>query len=99
MVSAQGEAPIEVARVPLPGNKVHLRMECDLKDGADSVSFAYSFDGKSWMPIGKPHQLRYDLVHFMGCRFGLFNFATKSPGGYVDFDSFRVSDKRTLSAP
>jgi hypothetical protein len=29
----------------------------------------------------------------MGYRFGLFNFATKTPGGYADFDYFRVSDK------
>jgi beta-xylosidase len=27
--------------------------------------------------------------HFMGYRFGLFNFATKKTDGYVDFDFFR----------
>jgi hypothetical protein len=48
-------------------------------------------DGKNWTQIGQPMQLRYDLNHFMGCRFGLFNFATKAAGGYADFDFFRLS--------
>ncbi|MGV3616482.1 MAG: glycoside hydrolase 43 family protein [Fimbriimonas sp.] len=92
MVNKSGESPTEVARVPFNGDKVHLRMECDFRDGADTVTFAYSLDDKHWMPIGRPHKLAYDLVHFMGCRFGLFNFATKSPGGHVDFDAFRVGN-------
>lgn len=99
MVSTDGGTPTEVESIPLAGDKVHLRMECDFKDQADRVYFAYSLDGKRWASIGKPHALRYDLVHFMGCRFGLFNFATKSPGGHVDFDSFHISGKRTLSVP
>ncbi len=93
---ANEASPTEVASMPLQGDKVHLRMECDFKDQKDLVRFAYSLDGKAWTPIGKPHRLRYDLVHFMGCRFGLFNHATKTPGGHVDFDSFRVGDKLTL---
>ena len=35
----------------------------------------------------------YDIPHFMGYRFGLFNFATKTAGGFVDFDYMRLSDK------
>jgi hypothetical protein len=34
--------------------------------------------------------LRYELSHFMGCRFGLFNWATKESGGSADFDFFRI---------
>jgi hypothetical protein len=37
--------------------------------------------------------MAYTLPHFMGYRFGLFNYATKSPGGFVDFNYFRISDK------
>ena len=37
----------------------------------------------------------YTLPHFVGYRFALFNFATKSAGGFVDFDYFRVSGKLT----
>jgi hypothetical protein len=32
--------------------------------------------------------LRYTLHHFMGCRIGLFHYATRKTGGYVDVDCF-----------
>jgi hypothetical protein len=31
----------------------------------------------------------------MGYRFGLFNYATKTSGGYVDFDWFHIANERT----
>lgn len=31
-------------------------------------------------------------------RFGLFNYATKTPGGYADFDYFRISDQISAAA-
>jgi len=52
-----------------------------------------SLDGKSWSPIGGELKMAYTLPHFMGYRFGLFNYATKTPGGVVYFDYFRVSEK------
>ena len=97
MVAKEGDAPTEEASVPLKDDHVFLRIECDFKDRADMARFAYGFDGKSWTPIGRPFHLRYDLVHFMGCRFGLFNCATKTAGGHVDFDFFHVGDRLTLS--
>ena len=30
----------------------------------------------------------YTLDHFMGYRIGLYNYATKSLGGYADFEYF-----------
>jgi hypothetical protein len=40
--------------------------------------------------------MEYTLMeHFMGYRFGLFNYATKSPDGYADFDFFHISDQIT----
>jgi len=33
------------------------------------------------------------MPHFMGYRFGLFNYATRTPGGFVDFDYFHINDK------
>jgi len=35
----------------------------------------------------------YAIPHFMGYRFGLFNYATEHPGGYADFDWFRIKYK------
>lgn len=93
MVSAETHPPVEVARVQLTQSRVFLKAECDFKNLVDTARFYYSLDGKSWTPIGKPLKMRYTLAHFMGYRFGLFNYATKEAGGYADFDFFRVSDR------
>ncbi len=45
------------------------------------------------MPIGPKLKMAYTLPHFMGYRFGLFNYATKIAGGYADFDYFHIKDK------
>lgn len=95
MVSAQTEPATEVARVPLTQARVFLRAECDFKERADTARFFYSLDGAAWTRIGNELKMRYTLPHFMGYRFGLFNYATKTPGGHADFDFFRISDKTT----
>jgi beta-xylosidase len=59
--------------------------------GAPEVArFAYSLDGKSWTPIGRPSRLAYTFPHFMGYRYALFYYSTKTAGGRVDFDYYRV---------
>jgi beta-xylosidase len=93
MASAATRPPAEMERVPLTQTNVFLRAECDFKDRADKARFFYSLDGKSWTAIGSQLKMSYTLPHFMGYRFGLFNFATKTPGGYADFDYFRVTGK------
>jgi beta-xylosidase len=95
MVSATSGAPEEVQSVPLSQPVVYLKVECDFKDRVDRASFLYSLDGRNWTAIGKPLPMAYTLPHFMGYRFALFNFATKSTGGWVDFDYFRVSPALT----
>ena len=69
---------------------VYLKADCDFRDRADKARFYYSLDGKDWKPIGSTLRMAYTLPHFMGYRYGLFNYATKSAGGYVDFDYFRI---------
>jgi len=93
MVSAKSGSPVVVQSIPQTGKTVHLKAECDFKDRADTARFFYSLDGKSWTSIGTELKMSYTLPHFMGYRFGLFNYATKTPGGFADFDFFRVSDK------
>lgn len=91
MVSAESDSPVEIERVPLAQPKaVFLRADCNFKDGADKADFFYSLDGKTWTAIGKTLKMVYTLPHFMGYRFGLFNFATQTSGGFVDFDFFRL---------
>ena len=93
MVGAGNGIAAEEEKVPFSGKAVHLRINCDFKNKADKAGFQYSLDGRKWTDIGKPWKMSYTLPHFMGYRFGLFNFATKSAGGSADFDYFRVSDK------
>lgn len=93
MVSTESGKAVEVQRVPLSKDKVYLKADCNFKDLADTASFSFSLDGKSWTPIGSKLKMAYTLPHFMGYRFGLFNYATKSAGGFVDFDFFRIEEK------
>jgi len=90
MVSAASGQVVEVQRIPLKQKAVYLKAECDFRDRKDIATFSYSLDGKTWNPIGEPLKMSYTLPHFMGYRFGLFNYATKETGGHVDFDWFRV---------
>ncbi|MFN8093841.1 MAG: hypothetical protein U0599_16790 [Vicinamibacteria bacterium] len=91
MVTAEPGGPVEAQRVPLAAKSVHLRVECDFQDLADTACFSYSLDGRTWTAIGAPLKMKYTLPHFMGYRFALFAFATKTLGGSADFDYFRVS--------
>ena len=95
MISAKSEKPEEIASIPLTQKTVFLKIDCDFKGRTDKAYFYYSLNGKDWSAIGEPLKMVYDIPHFMGYRFGLFNFATKSVGGFVDFDFFRLSDKIT----
>ncbi|WP_243348403.1 glycoside hydrolase 43 family protein [Parabacteroides sp. FAFU027] len=93
MVSGESNKPTELQSIPLSQNKVYLKIECDFRNRVDIAKFFYSLDGKSWNVIGGPLHMQYSLEHFMGYRFGLFNYATQNVGGYADFDYFRISDK------
>jgi beta-xylosidase len=95
MVSAETGSPREVECVPLNQEIVFLKVDCDFRNRSDKAYFYYSGDGKKWIAIGRPLKMAYTLPHFMGYRFALFNFATKTSGGFVDFDYFRVSDNLT----
>ena len=78
-------------KIPLVGSKIFLKAVCDYKDMKDQARFYYSLDGNSWNAIGEPLEMKYTLTHFMGYRFGLFNYATESTGGSADFDYFKIS--------
>ncbi|UCG49891.1 MAG: glycoside hydrolase 43 family protein [Phycisphaerales bacterium] len=93
MVSARYNRPEEVESIALTQPTVYLKIDCDFRDRTDKAYFYHSLDGKTWTKIGSVLQMAYTLPHFMGYRFGLFNFATKTAGGFVDFDFFRVSDE------
>jgi len=90
MVSADSDHPEEIASVPLSGKTVHLKVECEFEPAPEVARFSYSLDGRSWTPIGRPSGLFYTFPHFMGYRFALFFYSTKTAGGRVDFDYYRI---------
>ncbi|WP_082591401.1 family 43 glycosylhydrolase [Duganella sp. Root198D2] len=115
MVSADAGPLEEFASIPLSGNTVHLRVECEFESAPDDARFgidghsvkiygkpgkpevarfSYSLDGKSWTAIGRPSRLTYTFPHFMGYRYALFYYSTKSAGGRVDFDYYRTGRSR-----
>jgi len=91
-------AGAESARIPLTKNVIYLKAEGDFSVADNNATspgnFFYSYDGANWEKLGDTLNMNYSIAnHFMGYRFGLYNFAKKSEGGYVDFDFFRISDK------
>ncbi len=81
----------EKERVALDKNKVYLRLDCDFTDRVDQATFHYSLDKRTWTKLGSDFKMVYNLRHFMGNRFGIFNYATKASGGWVDVDFFEYS--------
>jgi beta-xylosidase len=96
MVSAGSGKPVEVQKIPLTQNNVYLKIDCDFTNQKDEAKFSYSLDGIVWNSIGNILKMIYDIPHFMGYRFGLFNYATKNTGGYADFDFFHITDNSIL---
>jgi beta-xylosidase len=90
MVNAQSGKPVEIQSIHVNQRTIFLKAECDFREKKDVALFYYSLDGNEWRPIGNQLKMEYSMPHFMGYRFGLFNYASKNPGGYVDFDWFRI---------
>ncbi|MDR1370970.1 MAG: xylan 1,4-beta-xylosidase, partial [Dysgonamonadaceae bacterium] len=57
--------------------------------------FYYSFDNITYTPLAPEFELKYTYDFFVAPRFGLFNFATQSLGGYVDIDWFTTEETFT----
>ncbi len=76
---------------------LYLRVDADFRPngkggGNDLATFYYSTDGLQWTKIGSDYHLRFDWRRFfMGAKFGIFCYATKQTGGWVDVDAFRLS--------
>ena len=73
---------------------IYLRLDGDFQPGHNDVAnFYYSLDGEQWNKIGSEnYRMIFDYRRFfMGSKFGIFNYATKKAGGYVDVDEFCYS--------
>lgn len=93
MLNAASGKPEEVSREKLTGEIVYLKAQCDFRDLRDIATFYYSYDGTTWTSFGSALKMSYTLPHFMGYRFGLFNYATANTGGFVDFDFFNIKNE------
>ena len=93
IVEYQGKS--QKASVPISQNKVYLRIDMDFTNQTDKATFYYSLDGTTWKSIGSTLSMSYTLGMFVGYRFSLFNYATKSSGGYADFDWFKIGKDYT----
>ncbi|WP_309111640.1 family 43 glycosylhydrolase [Saccharothrix sp.] len=98
---ATAETFVPGTAVPLgDATTVHLKgdAEFDAPTGQGWTTFHYSLDGLTWHRLGDrvgPQTLDGSLTHFMGHRWGLFNYATAQAGGQVDFDHYLLSDTLT----
>ena len=91
----------EKEQVELNQDIIYLRIEGDFTPKRDIATFYYSLDNKEWKKIGTDFKMRFDYTKlFMGSKFAIFNYATKSLGGYVDVDCFdyeRADDRVTIN--
>lgn len=74
--------------VAVDNSTVYLKARASY--GKSTATFGYSFDGKSFEPLGNTLHMEFNLDVFTGNKICLFNYATKTLGGYVDFDWFRM---------
>lgn len=82
----------EKERIELLQNIIYLRIDGDFNLNKDNATFYYSLDNKEWKQIGTEIKMYFDYRKlFMGTRFSIFNYATKSLGGYIDVDYFDYS--------
>ncbi|XXH04261.1 hypothetical protein Hte_010675 [Hypoxylon texense] len=71
------------------GGKVYLRCNVNINPGAGRTgTFSYSTDGTKFTNLGTAFALTTDWHYFLGYRWGIFNYATKTLGGFVTVSSF-----------
>jgi beta-xylosidase len=78
-----------VDSVAMIDNTIYLRATAYY--GTSTAYFYYSFDNHNFTKLGSPLFMQFNLSIFTGNKFCLFNYATVSTGGFVDFDWFRIN--------
>ncbi len=77
------------ATANITGRKVWLRVSMDARaSGTKLAQFYYSTDGTGFTQLGPSASLSSAWQIFVGYRFGIFNFATKTLGGSVLVSQF-----------
>lgn len=77
-----------------PQQLIYLKLHGNFNPDKDLATFSYSLDGENWKTIGRDIKMIFDYRrHFMGSKFAIFNYATKSLGGYIDVDWFKYDEE------
>lgn len=93
IVEYQGKT--QKASVAIDQNKVYFRIDMDFTNQTDKATFYYSLDSTTWKSIGSTLSMSYTLGMFVGYRYALFNYASKTAGGYADFAWFKIGKDYT----
>ncbi|WP_426502366.1 family 43 glycosylhydrolase [Dactylosporangium sp. McL0621] len=79
----------EAAAATVSGGRIWLRATADIRPGSGrQARFSYSTDGVTFTTLGPAFTLNNAWQFFMGYRYAVFNYATKSLGGAVTVRSF-----------
>ncbi len=70
----------------LNGHELWLRADIDING---LITFSFSTDGKTYSPLGEPHQAGW--WNYRGTRIGLFTYNNDAESGSVDFEDFRYA--------
>jgi beta-xylosidase len=85
----------EVASHPISSGRIWLRVTADIHPGPGRKGrFFWSTDGHTFHPIGSAFVMDNSWPFFMGYRYAIFNYATKSLGGEVKVSSFTMTRRR-----
>ena len=77
------------AAATVSGGRLWLRATADIRPGSGrQARFSYSTDGVNFTALGPAFTLNNAWQFFMGYRYGVFNYATRSLGGAVTVRSF-----------
>ncbi len=85
-LSLRHKSQEEVRGERIKGSTIYLRAIANYK--TSKAHFYYSTDNKEYIPFGKELDMKFDLSVFTGNKFAIFNYATRTLGGYVDVDWF-----------
>ncbi|GAA3454920.1 family 43 glycosylhydrolase [Dactylosporangium matsuzakiense] len=80
------------AAANVSGGRIWLRATADIRPGSGrQARFSYSTDGTNFIALGPAFTLNNAWQFFMGYRYAVFNYATRSLGGAVTVRSFTQS--------
>lgn len=81
----------ELGRVAIPKSKIkniQIAIDGNFVPRTDIANFRYSLDGKQWKQLGGDFKMTFNWQKFfMGCRYGVYYYATKITGGQVNISS------------